>query len=139
MQRRPWLALALAAAALAGGCGGGSSSAGSSTASSAGATTHATTTGAASTPSSTSKASTRSRIGELIVRACKARIQNEPALTTSQKRTLEPMCAQAANGGKPAREVARKVCVEIVERSALAGSPATAARKQALAACRKAK
>jgi hypothetical protein len=129
MQRLPWLTLALAAAALAGGCGGNSSSASSSTASTAGATT----------PSSISKASTRSRIGELIVRACKARIQNEPALTTSQKRTLEPICEQAANGGKPAREVARKVCIEIVKRSALAGSPATAARKQALAACQKAK
>jgi hypothetical protein len=150
MQRLPslTLALALAATMLASGCGGGSSSSsgGSGAAASSTAATSPATSGGsgASTSSgsgtgSTSKSGSGNAISTLLVSTCKKRIQDEPALTTSAKSKLEPLCDRAADGPVAAREVARQVCREVVLRSAQPGSPMTPARKQALEACKSAK
>jgi hypothetical protein len=158
MRRVTWLALALAAAALSAGCGS-SSTAGTSSKAATGATGQTSSTpsessttsgtgsstptppsaspGTSSTPAGTSAA--KGALAKLLVRACKAPIQNEPALTTGEKTKLESLCAKTANGPAAARKAASEVCTEIVKRSALPGSPATPARKQALAACQTAK
>jgi hypothetical protein len=121
MRRVPWLIPALVAVALAGGCGSSSSSRSDST----------------PNPAGTSTAS--GAVAKLLVNACKRRIQNEPALTTSEKVELEPLCDKSASGVAGARQAAEEVCVEVIKRSASPGSSSTPARKQALAACKSAK
>lgn len=149
MRRVPWLIPALVAVALAAGCGSsssgssdstpttGSTASGSAT-STSGAAPASTGAGASTTkPAGTSTAS--GAVAKLLVNACKRRIQNEPALTTSEKAELEPLCDKSASGVAGARQASEEVCVEVIKRSASPGSPSTPARKQALAACKSAK
>ncbi len=121
MRRVPWLIPALVAVALAAGCGSSSSSGSDST----------------TKPAGTSTAS--GAVATLLVNACKRRIQNEPALTTSEKVHLEPLCDKSATGVAGARQASEEVCVEVIKHSASPGSTSTPARKQALAACKSAK
>jgi hypothetical protein len=78
-------------------------------------------------------------VAKLLVNACKRRIQNEPALTTSEKVQLEPLCDKSASGVAGARQASEEVCVEVIKHSAAPDSASTPARKQALAACKSAK
>lgn|GEM_PF-5254990 len=137
MQRVPWLIPALVAAALATGCGSSSSSSSTTTQRSGGAST---STGAgASTTKGAGKSAPSGAVAKLLVNACKRRIENEPALTTSEKVELEPLCDKSASGVAGARQASEEVCVEVIKRSASPGSASTPARKQALAACKSAK
>jgi hypothetical protein len=135
MQRLLLLTLVLVAT-FAAGCGSSSSS--SSNGSSTPATTSSTATTSAKTTSSGASAP-ESSITRLILRACKSRIQAAPALTSAEKATIEKLCTKEAVGGSAARKANVQICQEIVQRSALQGSPNTPAREQALAACKSGK
>jgi hypothetical protein len=151
MRRLPWLTPALVALALAAGCGSSSSSSSDSTrttgSTASGSTTStsgpggaSTTTGAgASTTKPAGTSTVSGAVAKLLVNACKRRIQNEPALTTSEKVELEPLCDKSASGVAGARQASEEVCTEVIKRSASPGSASTPARKQALAACKSAK
>lgn len=138
MQRVPWLIPALVAAALATGCGSSSSSSSSTTTQRSGAASTSTGAGASTTKGAGNSAPSGA-VAKLLVNACKRRIGNEPALTTSEKVELEPLCDKSASGVAGARQASEEVCVEVIKRSASPGSASTSARKQALAACKSAK
>jgi hypothetical protein len=131
MHRLPSFALAsaLAAAVLVSGCGSSSTSSGGSTSSPAA----SSSTGSTSTTGSTSKST---GLAELIMTGCRAQLAAQPALTSAARAQIESACSRAAQGGATPQEVTRKVCIEIVKRSALQGSPMTPAREKALAACK---
>jgi hypothetical protein len=78
-------------------------------------------------------------VAKLLVSACKRRIQNEPALTTSEQVKIEPLCEKAAGGVAAARQASEEVCVEVIKRAASPEGAPPAARKRALAACKSAK
>jgi len=137
VQRLPWLIPALVTVVLAAGCGSSSSSGGSTT--TTGSTASGPGSGAASTSTGAGKSAASGAVAKLLVNACKRRIQNEPALTTSEKVKLEPLCDKSAEGVAAARQASEEVCVEVIKRSASPGSASTPARKQALAACKSAK
>jgi hypothetical protein len=102
------------------------------------ATTSKTATGSTGSAATTDTGKSDA-IKALAVSACRSRIQSEPALTSTEKSRLEKVCNKAAEGASASREVARKVCVEVIKHSALPGSPENPARKRALAACKNAK
>jgi hypothetical protein len=137
MRRVPWLIPALVAVTLAAGCGSSSSSSGSTKSPKPAASTDAG--GGASTTKPAGKGATSGAVAKLLVNACKRRIQNEPALTTSEKVKLEPLCDKSASGVAGARQASEEVCVEVIKHSASPGSTSTPARKQALAACKSAR
>jgi hypothetical protein len=140
MRRLLSMTLALAATALAAGCGGGSTSsdqASSTRPASSSTTTQQTASTQSTAPGAkTAKSSVKAEVARLLVRVCRNRVQAAPALTTPQKEEVEKLCGKAANGVAAARETAQEVCREIITRSAQPGSPMTAAREQALAACK---
>jgi hypothetical protein len=114
-KRSTWLVVALAGA-LGAGCGSSSNSTSSSQA-------------APTPPATAAKVPT----GQQAVELCKHSIQVQPSLSASAKAKLEKTCGKAATGGQAAmEEVAKRVCVELVNASHV---PAGQARERALAVC----
>jgi hypothetical protein len=149
MRRVPWLMAVLVVAALAAGCGSSSSSSSTATTGTTTSPSTASTPGPGATSTGTGEGTSTTKtaganaasgaVAKLLVNACKRRIQNEPALTTSEKVELEPLCDKSAGGVAAAHQAGEEVCVEVIKHSASPGSASTPARKQALAACKSAK
>ncbi len=110
-----WLAVALGGGALLAGCGGSSTSSSQST----------------PTPTATA---VKVPTGQQAVELCKHAVQVQPSISASAKSKLEQACGKAGSGGQAAlQEVAKQVCVELVNASHI---PAGAAKERALSVCR---
>ena len=105
------------------GCGSSSSSTTASTAA----------TQSASTATTSSSPLTGASAAETIA-VCKQEIAGQKSLPASAKAKLEAVCQKAANGETAAvKKAAQEVCEEVIKSSPV---PSSAAREQALAACR---
>jgi hypothetical protein len=135
--------LSLAAAVLVAGCGSSSTSSNSASSSQSNSTSAATQPGAATgstgAKTQTSTDATKSAIRKFAERTCKGQVQADLALTSTEKSKIEKLCAKAGTGVEASREIARRVCEEIVKHAALPGSPETPARRQSLEGCKSTK
>jgi hypothetical protein len=110
-----WLVVALSGGVLVAGCGSSSSS---------------TTTQTAPTAPTVAKIPT----GQQAVELCKHAIQSQRSIPASAKAKLAKTCGKTASGGGAAlQQVAKQVCVELVNASHV---PSGAAKERALAVCR---
>jgi len=136
--RRSLLIVPLLCGALVAGCGSSSSTTSSSTttttskpatSSTAAATTATSPTGTTSATSTVSAATLAQAVA-----TCKSAVQKATTLSASVKAKLEGICNKAASGDLAgARTAAREVCVEVVNATPI---PSSAAKQQALAACK---
>jgi len=118
-----WLVASLLCTALIAGCGSSSSSS----------TTTSTSTPPA--PAAASGAASSNPNVQQAVALCKQEIQAEAkSIPAASKAKLEAICQKAASGDTAAvKQVAREVCEEVINGSAVPGGPA---KEQALAACK---
>ena len=108
-----WAVVALAAALLMAGCGSSSSS---------------------SSTTVTSQTAIPPASAQQAVASCEHAVRSQNTISASAKAKLEAICKKAAGGGQAGvQNVAREVCVELLDASHV---PAGAARDRALAACK---